>query len=228
MLVEWSCKKESLDGFSRDQTPYYCPLGSFRLNTGLFLVKPNAASQHCKHWRCFWLWSPMLCFQCLRCSFQSIGVFCGVGALVFSAFSSVAVYCAFPVITSSIAVITVEMVITILATDFYCNFCKTHSATNINVTSFSWFQNRMSGGFYHLQQLGFLMVHQLALVGAIKSAMFWIFLLYGAQWAMQRYNSAPGCCSYSALQQSGQQCTSWCSWHFHFSAVEWQGEVSSQ
>ena len=55
MLVEWSCKKESLDGFSRDQTPYYCPLGSFRLNTGLFLVKPNAASQHCKHWRCFWL-----------------------------------------------------------------------------------------------------------------------------------------------------------------------------
>ena len=88
----------------------------------------------------------MLCFQCLRCSFQSIGVFCGVGALVYSAFSSVAVYCAFPVITSSIAVITVEMVITILATDFYCNFCKTHSATNINVTSFSWFQNRMSGG----------------------------------------------------------------------------------
>lgn len=134
----------------------------------------------------------MLCFQCPCCSFQSIGVFCGVGALPYSAFSSVAVYCAFPVITSSIAVITVEMVITILATDFYCNFCKTHSATNINVTSFSWFQNRMSGGFYHLQQLGVLstMVHQLALVGAIKSAMLWIFLLYGAQWAMQRYNSA--------------------------------------
>ena len=44
ILVEWSCKKESLDDFSRDQTPYYCPLGSFRLNTGLFLVKPTAAS----------------------------------------------------------------------------------------------------------------------------------------------------------------------------------------
>jgi len=29
-----------------------------------------------------------------------------------------------PVITSSMAVITVEMVITILGTDFHCNFCK--------------------------------------------------------------------------------------------------------
>lgn len=121
------------------------------------VVLPVPLLQFSVHWCILWCW----CF----------------------AFSSVAVYCAFPVITSSIAVITVEMVITILATDFYCNFCKTHSATNINVTSFSWFQNRMSGGFYHLQQLGVLstMVHQLALVGAIKSAMLWIFLLYGAQ-----------------------------------------------
>jgi len=31
-----------------------------------------------------------------------------------------------PVITSSMAVITVEMVITILGTDFHCRFCKRH------------------------------------------------------------------------------------------------------
>merc|ERR1719341_1378643 len=40
-----------------------------------------------------------------------------------------------PVITSSMAVITVEMVITILGTDFHCNFCKRHppaSSTDIH------------------------------------------------------------------------------------------------
>ena len=104
-----------------------------------------------------------------------------------------------PVITSSMAVITVEMVITILGTDFHCNFCKRHPSTRSNDVSVptqnhftprtkehcqSWLKMLGDDNLWALA-LGCICIQPVETMETSwqcndKSAMLWIFLLYGA------------------------------------------------
>ena len=87
-----------------------------------------------------------------------------------------------PVITSSMAVITVEMVITILGTDSHCNFCKRRhycssytAACSLNLKT----QKRqfVSTGLYLSTSSSCWWTPA---GSAMKSAMLWIFLLNAA------------------------------------------------
>lgn len=79
--------------------PYYCP---WEVRLSIWSFSSNAL--------CYSLWR--CCKHC--CSFW-------LSQALLSPSRAVV-----PVITSSMAVITVEMVITILGTDSHCNFCKRH------------------------------------------------------------------------------------------------------